>query len=93
MYSPIYEQVLNVNQKWVLQILFITCTQKSYRNIRLTLGIPNSTLSIRLAELVKFDYLEKFIYGSVSKPHYTEYVITKLGRKYLDDLILLMKKT
>lgn len=78
-----------LNQKWVLQILFITCTQKSYRSIRTTLGIPNSTLSVRLTELVKFGYLEKFIYGSVSKPHYTEYVITELGLKCINKLILM----
>lgn len=75
-----------LSKKWVLQILFITCTQKSYRFIRITLGIPNSTLSMRLGELVKLGYLEKFTYGSISKPHYTEYVITKLGLKYLDKI-------
>ncbi len=81
-----------LNKKWALQILFITCTQKSYRFIRSTLGIPNSTLSIRLTELVKFGYLEKFIYGSTSKPHYTEYIITKLGQEYLDKIISLMNQ-
>lgn len=77
-----------INQKWVIQILFVLYNQKrqSYNSIKKKLDIPNSTLSLRVVELTKYKFLERFVYGSKSKPFYTDYKITKLGLDYLYDI-------
>jgi len=77
-----------INKKWTLPILFILQGNKqlSYKKIKTILNIPNSTVSLRLNDLVECKYIEKFIYGSISKPHYTEYQITKFGLDYLNNL-------
>ena len=77
-------------KKWTIPILFIlrNNNQLSYRKIKYISQIPNSTLSLRLNELVKYKYLEKFIFGSISKPHYTEYKITEFGLDCLNKLVL-----
>ena len=78
-----------INKKWTIQILFHLRNhnkQLSYKKIKQQLNIPNSTLAIRLTELTKYKYLDKFIYGSVSKPHYTEYKITNLGIQYINSV-------
>jgi len=78
------------NRKWAIQILFILYNKNklSYRKIKTILQIPNSTLSLRLNELTKIDYLQKFVYGSINKPHYTEYQITDFGLNYINSLHL-----
>lgn len=78
-----------ITQKWSVQILFILYSNKkiSYKKIKNILQIPNSTLSLRVNELTKYNYLKKFVYGSVRKPHYTEYQITEFGLDYLNNII------
>lgn len=77
-----------INNKWALSILFILYDRKfSYKLIKQMLQIPNTTLSTRLTELVKLQYLNKYVYGSISKPHYTEYEITKKGLEYINSVI------
>lgn len=78
-----------INKKWMLQILIILSTNKklSYRKIKNTLNIPNSTLALRVNELTKYNYLQKFVYGSITKPHYTEYAITEFGLDYINNII------
>lgn len=80
-----------ITQKWVIQILFMLSSKQkvSYKNIKNILQIPNSTLSLRVNDLVKINYLQKFIYGSLSKPHYTEYQITDFGLDYLNNIMRL----
>jgi len=82
-----YQEQKIINQKWSIGILILLSNNKkhSYRSIKHT-GIPNSTLSLRLNELVKNKYIEKFIYGSISKPHYTEYKITSFGLDYINNM-------
>lgn len=77
-----------INKKWSLQILFFLKNKQniSYRNIKNKLQIPNSTLSIRLTELTNHKYIEKSVYGSVSKPHYTDYKITNIGLECINSL-------
>jgi len=77
-----------INKKWSFQLLVILYTKQklSYKTIKTVLQIPNSTLALRLEELVKYKYLQKYIYGSVSKPHYTEYEITQVGLDYINNL-------
>jgi len=77
-----------INRKWVIQILFLVCDKKvSYKNIKNMLSIPNSTLTKRVNELTQIGYVEKFIYGSVSKPHYTEYKITQNGLDIINNML------
>lgn len=80
-----------VTQKWIILILFVCKTNQkiSYSSFKNILNIPNSTLIIKLNELVKYKYLQKFIYGSVSKPHYTEYQITPFGLDTINKLLSL----
>ena len=77
-----------INKKWVIQILFLVCNkQVSYKNIKNILSIPNSTLTKRVNELTQIGYVEKFIYGSISKPHYTEYKITQKGLDVINSML------
>lgn len=78
-----------VNKKWAIQILFmLSSNQKfSYKSIKYILHIPNSTVSLRLNELTENNYIQKFIYGSKSKPHYTDYQITDFGLDYINSVI------
>lgn len=82
-------QQLTLNKKWVIQILFVLYDKNkySYKNLKNIISIPNSTLSLRVNEMVKYGYLKRFVYGSISKPHYTEYKITDLGLEYVDNLL------
>lgn len=76
-------------KKWVIQILSMLYNEQefNYTNIKNNLKIPNTTLSIRLRQLVEIKYLEKFIYGSIRKPHNTTYKITDLGLEYINSII------
>ena len=77
-----------INRKWVIQILFLVSDkQVSYKNIKNILSIPNSTLTKRVNELTRVGYIEKFIYGSVSKPHCTEYKITQNGLNIINNML------
>jgi len=77
-----------INRKWVIQILFLVCDKKvSYKNIKNILSIPNSTLTKRVNELTQIGYLDKFVYGSISKPHYTEYKITQNGLNIINSML------
>jgi len=78
-----------VNKKWVVQILFTLHNRQklSYKLLKNTLCIPNATMAIRLDEMVKLRYLERFVYGSISKPHYTDYQITDFGVRYVDEMV------
>ena len=82
-------QCTTLNKKWVIQILFVLYNKNkiSYKNLKNIISIPNSTLSLRVNEMVKYGYLERFVYGSISKPHYTEYKITHLGLEYINNLL------
>lgn len=77
-----------INKKWALQILFILQNNQkvSYGTILKVLQIPRSTLNRRLNELVQYKYLTKFIYSSKSKPHHTEYQITRLALDNINNL-------
>ncbi len=78
-----------INKKWVIQILWMLQNQQkvSYGDIQKILQIPKSTLNRRLNELVQYKYLTKFVYGSISKPYYTEYQITSLALNHINNLI------
>jgi len=78
-----------INKKWTLQILFLLndSNQHSYKSIKHFLNIPNSTLALRLTELTKHNYLTKYIYGSTSMPHLTEYKITDTGLDSINNII------
>lgn len=77
-----------INRKWVIQILcLVSDKQVSYKNIKNILSIPNSTLTKRVNELTQIGYVEKFIYGSISKPHYTEYKITRIGLDIINNML------
>lgn len=78
-----------INKKWTILILFILYNKKkkSYKSIKNILQIPNSTLALRLNELVQCKYINKFIYGSINKPHYTDYEITNLGLDYINNML------
>lgn len=82
-----------INKKWVIYILFTLQNRQkvSYSSIQNILQIPKSTLNRRLNELVKYKYLQKYVYGSVSKPHYTEYQITNLGLNCINNLISMIE--
>lgn len=77
-----------INEKWTIQILVFLYVNKkqSYKNIKNKLEIPNSTLSLRVNQLTKYKFVDRFVYGSKSKPHYTDYQITDFGLDYLNNL-------
>ncbi len=77
-----------INLKWAIKILSILRdgTRHSYKSIKKR-GIPNSTLTLRVNELTKYRFIEKFIYGSKSKPYYSDYKITKFGLDYLNSIL------
>jgi len=84
------EELSNIiNKKWSIQILFVlfSGTKISYKSLKNILSIPNSTLSLRVNELVKIRYIERYVYGSTSKPHNTDYKITQIGLNYINNLI------
>jgi len=91
MSSEIIQQPQNqiINKKWSLSILlFLHGREKtSYRQIKKSLQIADSSLNRRLNELTKEMYLEKFVYGSISKPHCTEYEITSLAVNRINNLL------
>lgn len=78
-----------INKKWSLQILFSLYHKQeiNYKTIKNNLKIPNTTLAVRLRELVEIKYIEKFIYGSIRKPHNTTYKITNLGLERINNII------
>ncbi len=78
-----------IHKKWVIQILFLLYSGKqiSYKKIKELASIPNATLTTRVNELTKYGYMQRFVYGSKTKPHYTEYCISETGKKYIDDLL------
>lgn len=91
MYQQIDIQARKViTQKWALHILFILSDKKrhSYKSIKNNLVIPNSTLSLRVVELTKYKFIQRYIYGSVTKPYYTDYEITEFGLNYLNDMYM-----
>ena len=77
-----------INKKWTIQLLlFLHCkNQISYKSIKNSIQIPNSTLALRLNELVKYNFIEKFVYGPTNKPHSTEYKITTTGLDHINNL-------
>jgi len=77
-----------LNQKWVIFILLSLRKgdKISYKKISQISQIPTSTLSIKLKQLIKYKFVEKFVYGSVSKPHNVDYKITDLGIKRINNL-------
>lgn len=78
-----------INKKWSIPILCMLYSKQkfSYKSIKTILHIPNSTVSLRLNELTKNNYIQKFVYGSKSKPHYTDYQITDFGLNYINSII------
>ena len=78
-----------ITQKWAFFILIALRRNKkySYKKIAQKSEIPTSTLDIRLAELVKYKFIEKFVYGSIRGPHNVDYKISNFGLKYLNDLL------
>jgi len=78
-----------INQKWMIFILLSLYKQNklSYKKIAQTSQIPTSTLSIKLKELIKYKFVEKFVYGSVSKPHNVDYKITNSGMKCINNIL------
>jgi len=83
-----------LNKKWSILILFSLYPKQelNYNTIKNNLKIPNTTLAVRLGELVEINYLEKFIYGSIRKPHNTTYKITNLGLEYINSIISTTKQ-
>lgn len=83
------QEYKTINQKWAIFILIALRKGErfSYKKIAQTSQIPTSTLSIRLRELIKYKFLEKFVYGSISKPHNVDYKITDFGLEYLNNVI------
>jgi len=78
-----------IKKKWIIFILILLQKNQklSYKQISQFLHIASSSLSPKLNELVKYKFIEKFVYGSISKPHHTEYSITELGLQMLNDVI------
>lgn len=78
-----------INKKWVIQILLLLQNGKrySYRKIKDKTEIPNSTLALRVVELEKYNFITRYVYGSKSKPHYTNYEITQIGLNHLNSLL------
>ncbi len=78
-----------ITKQWMIFIL-ITLRKKqrlSYKKIAQTSQIPTSTLSIKLKELIKYRFIEKFVYGSIRKPHNVDYKITELGMSCLNNVL------
>lgn len=89
MYQQINIQTQKViTQKWGLHILLVLSDKKrhSYKSIKKILNIPNSTLSLRVVELTKYKFIQRYVYGSITKPYYTDYKITEFGLNYLNDM-------
>jgi len=82
-----------IYEKWVIFILLSLRkeTRISYKKISQISQIPTSTLSIKLKELIKQKLVEKFVYGSVSKPHNVDYKITGLGIECINNLFSIKK--
>jgi len=78
-----------ITKQWMIFILISLRKNKmlSYKQISQISQIATSTLSPKLKELVKYKFIEKYEYGSVSKPHRTEYQITNLGINVLNDVL------
>jgi len=79
-----------IYQKWAVHILFVLYGKQkmSYRKIKNMLNIPTSTLSLRLNQLIRYKFIEKFVYGNSRGPHYVEYQITDFGMKYLNSFLM-----
>lgn len=94
MENQILQESKLLNKKWILQILFLLQNNQkvSYKLLRKTLQIPNSTLILRVNELVKYKYLNKFIYGSKSKPYYSDYQISQFGLDQLNRFVERLKQ-
>lgn len=82
-----------INKKWTFQILLLLKENQkySYNSIHTILHIPTSTLDLRLNELIKYKLVEKFIYGSIRKPHYTDYKITQFGVNNINTILNLLQ--
>jgi len=78
-----------ITKQWMIFILITLRNQQrmSYKKIAQTSQIPTSTLSVKLKELVKYRFIEKFVYGSIRKPHNTDYKITNLGVNVLNEVL------
>lgn len=79
-----------ITKQWIIFILITLRNQQrmSYKKIAQISQIPTSTLSVKLRELAKHGYVEKFVYGSARKPHNTDYKITDLGINCLNKILL-----
>jgi len=86
-YQEHKEKILG--KQWAFSILLFLYGRENvtYRQIKKSVQISDTSLCRRLNELVKYKYLEKFVYGSISKPHYTEYKITDFAIKYINSLL------
>lgn len=78
-----------ITKQWIIFILITLRKNQriSYKNISKLSQIPTSTLTIKLKELIKYKYVEKFVYGSIRKPHNTDYKITPLGLQLLNNVL------
>ena len=78
-----------ITKQWMIFILISLRNQQrmSYKKIAQISQIPTSTLSVKLKELTKYGYVEKFVYGSTRKPHNTDYKITELGINCLNNVL------
>lgn len=78
-----------VTKQWMIFILITLRNQQrmSYKKIAQISQIPTSTLSVKLRELINYKFIEKFVYGSVRKPHNTDYKITDLGINCLNNVL------
>lgn len=78
-----------ITKQWMIFILITLRKNQriSYKKIAQISQIPTSTLSIKLRELVKYRFVEKFVYGSISKPHNVDYKITVLGLDCLNSVL------
>ncbi len=89
--STIYQIQDNVttNKKWAIQILLLLHGNNPvrYKQIKQLLHISDSSLSRMLKELTKEKYITKFTFGSIRKPHHTEYEITNLAVEYINNLL------
>jgi len=78
-----------ITKQWVIFILIALRKKQrlSYKKIAQKSQIPTSTLSVKLKELVKYRFIEKFVYGSISKPHNVDYKITDLGIECINNVL------
>lgn len=78
-----------ITKQWMIFILITLRKEQkiSYKKISQLSQIPTSTLSIKLKELVKYKFVEKFVYGSITKPHNVDYMITELGIICLNNVL------